>query len=519
MFGNLHGNVRRLICAAAFAAAGAQFAAGQLVQLQFQQTVGGPGLEWTYDAVETFDQGYLTIGATLSPDGIGRDIVFARYHPDGSFFLPWGMSPIVMPLPGDDVGYSVTRVFDGGFALGIETNTFGPMFGLGLIKLSPGGFPQFPSLVFSGTAFADGTIGAATAPMMDAIDGSVLAVSRWKTGIGQDGTLVRVSNNGWFPIFARSYFDISPIEGSYLSFSDVRQTLDGRIVVCGWIAATAQSPKDGLVAWFDPMGNPMMALAYGFPHLDEYFDSIEVLGDGTYAVTGRDSGYPVATRYLRLDPFGQMISSVLFPNFISAQSCVREDRAHQRLIIAGSRPKSDVAAATLAELINCDYMGMNSYAMAYGAPARNTSEHGEAALAMSDCGYALFGDTASFNVQAQDQYFVKTSVNLLSGCNEVPVPDGLLFEPMPIRDVPLMWRELQWTRWEVPMMQSFNRNVLCFGVVCKPDFDGDGFITGIDYDLFVQAFEAGDFRADFDCDGFLTGPDFDQFVVAFEAGC
>ena len=54
---------------------------------------------------------------------------------------------------------------------------------------------------------------------------------------------------------------------------------------------------------------------------------------------------------------------------------------------------------------------------------------------------------------------------------------------------------------------------------CSADFDGDGFVTGLDYDLYVQAFESGETTADFDGDGFITGSDFDQYVVAYEAGC
>lgn len=53
----------------------------------------------------------------------------------------------------------------------------------------------------------------------------------------------------------------------------------------------------------------------------------------------------------------------------------------------------------------------------------------------------------------------------------------------------------------------------------KSDFDGDGFVTGLDYDLYVQAFEAGEASSDFDGDGFITGLDFDLYVQAFEAGC
>jgi hypothetical protein len=54
---------------------------------------------------------------------------------------------------------------------------------------------------------------------------------------------------------------------------------------------------------------------------------------------------------------------------------------------------------------------------------------------------------------------------------------------------------------------------------CPADFDGDGFVTGVDFDLYVQAFESGDASADFDHDGFVTGVDFDEYVVAFGTGC
>ena len=51
------------------------------------------------------------------------------------------------------------------------------------------------------------------------------------------------------------------------------------------------------------------------------------------------------------------------------------------------------------------------------------------------------------------------------------------------------------------------------------DFNGDGFVNGIDFDLYVEAYELGLPSADFDQDGFVTGIDFDQYVIAFEAAC
>jgi probable HAF family extracellular repeat protein len=55
--------------------------------------------------------------------------------------------------------------------------------------------------------------------------------------------------------------------------------------------------------------------------------------------------------------------------------------------------------------------------------------------------------------------------------------------------------------------------------MCDADYNSDGFIDGIDYDLFNNAFESGDMAADYNLDGFVDGIDYDQFNNDFEAGC
>lgn len=54
---------------------------------------------------------------------------------------------------------------------------------------------------------------------------------------------------------------------------------------------------------------------------------------------------------------------------------------------------------------------------------------------------------------------------------------------------------------------------------CRPDFNGDGFLDGIDSDQFNNAFEAGYESADYNEDGFVDGIDYDWFMNDFEAGC
>jgi hypothetical protein len=60
--------------------------------------------------------------------------------------------------------------------------------------------------------------------------------------------------------------------------------------------------------------------------------------------------------------------------------------------------------------------------------------------------------------------------------------------------------------------------------LCKPDFNGDGFVDFFDYDGFVRCFTTPnacpDYTdADITGDGFTDFTDYDAFVGAFEAGC
>ncbi len=69
--------------------------------------------------------------------------------------------------------------------------------------------------------------------------------------------------------------------------------------------------------------------------------------------------------------------------------------------------------------------------------------------------------------------------------------------------------------WCIPFQANFGSATF----FCGSDFDQDGFVTGDDFDAYVDAFEIGDISADFIEDGFVTGDDFDAFVQAFERGC
>ena len=55
--------------------------------------------------------------------------------------------------------------------------------------------------------------------------------------------------------------------------------------------------------------------------------------------------------------------------------------------------------------------------------------------------------------------------------------------------------------------------------LCHADINDDGFVTGDDFDTFMDLFNLGDPGADYDGNTFVNGDDFDSFTADFEAGC
>lgn len=70
-----------------------------------------------------------------------------------------------------------------------------------------------------------------------------------------------------------------------------------------------------------------------------------------------------------------------------------------------------------------------------------------------------------------------------------------------------------------PSQSDANHDGIGDACQCPSDFNRDGFVTGDDYDAYVDVFVSGTTEADFNGDGFVTGDDFDAFVSSFAAGC
>jgi len=122
-------------------------------------------------------------------------------------------------------------------------------------------------------------------------------------------------------------------------------------------------------------------------------------------------------------------------------------------------------------------------------------------------------NAATYTVKIADNAALTSPILTASGLagTNYPVPGGTLVE-------------CQTYYWGVTAVNGTGStpsspSSFSFSTYAPADFNGDGFVTGEDFDEFVALFELGDIGADFNGDTFVTGEDFDEFVQHFVDGC
>ncbi|GEM_PF-1554809 len=481
-------------------------------QFIFQEAVGTVRDDRANAIEQTKDDGFVTAGVRQSSIGQGRDIYVCRYAADGS--LIWDR---FIGLVGEDVGYSIRQTFDGGFIVAAETNSITATTGVSLLRLDGAGNLLW-SRIYQGTPFVGGRIGVIVRELND---GGFALVGRVRIAgaAGQYGLLVRTDPAG-NPLFIRRYENLAFQASTFGGFSDIRE-ISGGFIISGFDSPSSTATKQALLLRTNAGGFPIWAINYGQAGFNEEADSLEATSDGGYAFTASDDSIaaPGGSHFVKTDGAGNQTSAWVYSNFFSAHAALRED-AHGDLIIGGRRVNTAAAGTTSAVMMRTKLNGVPLFTMAYGGFGTAFSDAGEAAIPTSDCGYALAGFTQSFGFGLSDKYIVKTTDRLVSGCNETQIAQPADFKLLPQQAIVMRALTLDLaTFWQPAATSGSQLRVLCKEIWCKSDFNGDGFVTGEDFDAYTAAFEAGLIIADFNCDGFVTGEDFDAFVVAFEAGC
>ena len=89
-------------------------------QVQWTRTFGGDGFDSGQSVRQTLDGGYIIAGTTTSFGAGGKDIFLVKTNSAGN--LTWSRT---FGGQGDDFGYSVQPIPDGGYIIAGYTNSFG----------------------------------------------------------------------------------------------------------------------------------------------------------------------------------------------------------------------------------------------------------------------------------------------------------------------------------------------------------------------------------------------------------
>jgi hypothetical protein len=238
--------------------------------LIWNRTYGGPGTDWMWSIVETYDGGYTMVGRTNSFGAGENDFWLMKTNSEGS--LEWNKT---IGYEGDERARFLVNTPDGGFLLLGWTSSFGMgEVDYWVVKTDSFGNPQW-NKTYGGEL---GDRGIAIAKNED--NSYILAGSSSSFGAGNsDIWLVKIDGSGnqlWNKTYGGS-------EGE--SVRSILTTNDGGYAFVGYTYSFGAGDQD---CWFvktDSMGNIIWNQTYGGT-AHEALQSIEKIEQGGYLLSG-----------------------------------------------------------------------------------------------------------------------------------------------------------------------------------------------------------------------------------------
>ncbi len=229
--------------------------------MQWNQTYGGAATDLGWSVVLTGDGGYLIVGYTHSYGAGSSDIWLVKTDSAGS--MQWSQT---YGGTNADMGYSVVRTSDGGYALAGKTSSFGAGdYDFWLIKTDSDGTMQW-NQTYGGTNIDEAW------SMVQTSDGGYALLGRTNSfEVPTDYWLVKTNSTGdmeWNktyggPLADIGYAVVQTFDGGYAMAGYSNYYIDSYPVIDFWLVKTASGGDvngDGIVDIFDLS---MVGLAYG----------------------------------------------------------------------------------------------------------------------------------------------------------------------------------------------------------------------------------------------------------------
>lgn len=296
---------------------------------------------------------------------------------------------------GSDVGYSIVKTMDGGYAIGGSTSSFGNGGDMLLLKIDATGNLQW-NKTYGGDRYETGRCVIQTSDGGYALIGTTNSYGPPNPG-NQKTYLVKTDANG------NMQWNMTYVLGMYDVPSDLIQTKDGGYAIA---AITAMgSFANGHILKTDANGTPQWDVVYG-PNVA----SVIQTSDGGFVVVGTQMYYLHTDKwvYLRkLDANGSQLWWKTFGENGKEMGRAVVQTRDGGYAIAAYTPSFGAGSGDLW-LIKTDASGNMEWNQTYGG---TQYEDFRDLIETSDGGFALVGYTDSFGAGKNDLLFVKTDAN------------------------------------------------------------------------------------------------------------
>ena len=362
----------------------------------WSRTYGGAGNDGAYYVIQTSDEGYALAGFTTLNSTNNHDFWFVKTDSLGTtkFSKTYGGNGI-------DDAYSVIETADGGYAMTGFTNSSGSAgnYDGWLVKLDSLGNMQW-SKTYGGTTADDLYIVIQT-------DDGGYAMAGYTTSFGAgaaDGRLVKVDSSGNL-IWSQTYggTDVDDI-------TSMVKTNDGGYALVGFTRSFGAGRTDFWLVKVDSEGVLQWNQTYGGAG-DDSAHAVVQTSDGGYALAGSTTSFGSGNSdfwLLKVDSQGNMEWNKTFGGTGTDNAVSLVKTSDGGYALAGYT-NSLGAGNNDVWVVKTDSFGNLVWSQTYGGAS---ADYAYSIIQVSDGGYVLAGNTASFGAGSTDIYLVKIGTEI-----------------------------------------------------------------------------------------------------------
>lgn len=353
-------------------------AAYQPPALQWYHSYGGAGDSFGTSVVRTEDGGYAVAGYTNSSGNGGYDVYLVRT--DAISNMLWSKT---YGGQGDDVGHSIVRTADGGYAIVGYSDSFDNGYGdVYLVRTDA-----------SGNLLWNKTYGKSN------YDSGMALVQTRDGGFALAGLTCPHDTDDWTYLYlVRTDADGNMLwnqtyggNGDYTPYSLV-QTSDGGYAIVGARELFDNSPADAYLIRTDANGNLLWGKTYGGPGIDSCHGLVQ-MSDGGFALSGftNATGEALQHAYLvRTDASGNMLWNKTYKGSGSSYAWSLALTSDGGFIAAGYTCPADISSAGVY-LVRTDASGNMLWNGTYGGYGGYSVFEGWSIVGAADGSYVIAG--------------------------------------------------------------------------------------------------------------------------------